>query len=528
MSPAIFGLPPELLDRIFCFLSANKVTIGSCRLVSSAFKEVSSPHLITRVVFAHRYGAITRMLAIVNHPCFHRYVTELVYDASEYGDRVAESRSGYTRLCVEAPRIFKDDERSRRRATDRATLSAIDQGIKRLQDSRHTEVGEDGKFVSIDERDVRTADGEESETEDHIDQAHRLGCHKSFSDYRELFRNQTQIQRRKLSQRMLTLALSKLPALRSVVLTDWRGLVRQGESYDSCARRLFGNTLAPELKDQDYEVDPSAFNNILFAYTQVLHATIESFAVGPHAFEHPSMPRENGPHGVKDKRDAQHVSQLTLRHANISHGKCMFPKLRRLYLPVSIHLAVLQYASMEPLYPPRLFEITQGLTHLYLPLEELPTSMMLEVNPKSTDLFEPFLSDSHFPQLQLLDLRRWSVSHELFTSFLKRHSATLRQLRLLGCVLHGDPLVLANWASTSLHLQGIELDATDCTRCPSYVEIETWGRRRWKLHPEMAPLTDERETLWLGGRRNSIEYLQSKPPMDNSGDMPWYCKPINS
>ena len=47
-------LPSELLDRIFIYVSTSRDDIAACRLVSQAFKHLSSPYLITRVVFAKR------------------------------------------------------------------------------------------------------------------------------------------------------------------------------------------------------------------------------------------------------------------------------------------------------------------------------------------------------------------------------------------------------------------------------------------------------------------------------------------
>ena len=345
------AFPTELLDCVFSFLASDKSTIGSCRLVCRVFQDVVSPYLITRVVFANRLSAITRLLTIVNHPCFHRYISELVYDASEYDDRLISARRGafgaYVRECMNAPRTFKDDDWLRRRMAGDTELTRIDQMILESQD-------QDAAFE--DDGIVQIIEDEEFGREDYYDRPYELGCHKGFVEYRELSRSQMQIKRRNLARRVLTIAFSKLPALRSIVLTDWRGLVRSGESYDACARRLFGDTLAPELRFWDYEADATAFNDILSASAQVPNATFETFTVGPHPFEHPSMPREGGSHGIRDQRDSQHLSQSALREADRDELRVLFRKLRRLYLPLCIHHAVLDRTELEPLYPSGLFE----------------------------------------------------------------------------------------------------------------------------------------------------------------------------
>lgn len=55
-SPRIEILPPELLSRAFALLSHQNphVDIANKRLVCKAFRELTSPYLLTTVVIAQR------------------------------------------------------------------------------------------------------------------------------------------------------------------------------------------------------------------------------------------------------------------------------------------------------------------------------------------------------------------------------------------------------------------------------------------------------------------------------------------
>ena len=83
MASNISNLSNEMLDRIFSFLSEDK-QVGACRMACRLFKELSSPYLITRVVFARRLRTIARLNKIVEHDYFRRHVIELICDVSYY------------------------------------------------------------------------------------------------------------------------------------------------------------------------------------------------------------------------------------------------------------------------------------------------------------------------------------------------------------------------------------------------------------------------------------------------------------
>ena len=82
-------LPAELLDRIFSFLADTPAAIAASRLTCRDVHSLSSPYLITSVVFAKRLPVFSRIVAILRYPYFRCHVTELIYDASAYSDEIA-------------------------------------------------------------------------------------------------------------------------------------------------------------------------------------------------------------------------------------------------------------------------------------------------------------------------------------------------------------------------------------------------------------------------------------------------------
>ncbi|KAK5131136.1 hypothetical protein LTR08_001284 [Meristemomyces frigidus] len=95
-------LPPELLARVFSYLSGSCNDIATCRLVCYAFRELSSPFLITQVVFATRHKTIKKLREVAEHPYFRRYVTNLVWDASFFSPSIALDWERYSAECAES------------------------------------------------------------------------------------------------------------------------------------------------------------------------------------------------------------------------------------------------------------------------------------------------------------------------------------------------------------------------------------------------------------------------------------------
>lgn len=291
-TPPILALPPELLGRVFAFLADERRHISASRLVCRTFKELSSPYLITAVVFAKRWREVTRLHEVLNHPYFSRHVTELIYDSSLYNGAIATNWNAYVDACEDAPRMLRDAEWMQRKRdeaimwhdigaysdlpappvppveeiarlsiSDRASGSADDvRGSPGLPDNEHdrddSENGEDGEDSD---------DG----MDDYYDTVYRLGCHKSFPDYMQRYRAQRRMEAASVPKKMLRSALSGFPRLRTITYSDYRMLSRNGESFDQCCRRNFGNTLQPSLF-------PGKSDQCQFDVVIVLNAIAES------------------------------------------------------------------------------------------------------------------------------------------------------------------------------------------------------------------------------------------------------------
>jgi hypothetical protein len=132
MASNILTLSNEMLDRIFSFLSEDKQAIGACRIACRLFKELSSPYLIIRVVFARRLKTIARLNEIVEHDYFHRHVTELICDVSYYCENRATDWDTYYRECLNAPQLLRDAEWAQRKLEEQTIWSEIEQ----LRDDR--------------------------------------------------------------------------------------------------------------------------------------------------------------------------------------------------------------------------------------------------------------------------------------------------------------------------------------------------------------------------------------------------------
>lgn len=66
---------------------------------------------------------------------------------------------------------------------------------------------------------------------------------------------------------ILAAAFSQFPRLRSIAFTDYRGLAREGESYDTYCRRLFSRSLEPQHAGVSGQAAPSG--NCLFSLLQI-------------------------------------------------------------------------------------------------------------------------------------------------------------------------------------------------------------------------------------------------------------------
>ena len=257
MDSIVVSLPNELVSRVFSFLAEDKETIKACRLVCRTFKESSSPFLITRVVFARRMKTIAYFNEIVHHDYFHKYVTELLYDASSYDEMLATEWSAYLPACEEAPQEFLDDEDwVQGKHEDLAfwrsiygTEGVLSERILHPAQAADTATGDRSVLTDGAETHDNNSDPEIIGSEDGVDKAFWFGCRRSYLDYYRRYEAERRTKHGGMIPRLLERAFSKLTSLRSVFLADWRSLAKDGESCSECARRLFGNTLAPTVRN---------------------------------------------------------------------------------------------------------------------------------------------------------------------------------------------------------------------------------------------------------------------------------------
>jgi len=76
--------------------------------------------------------------------------------------------------------------------------------------------------------------------------AFRLGCDKSFADYKQRYADQQCLRSEGIDKNILAAVFTEFPNLSRVTYTDYRGLARNGENHDACCRRQFGTTLEPQ------------------------------------------------------------------------------------------------------------------------------------------------------------------------------------------------------------------------------------------------------------------------------------------
>lgn len=421
-------LPPEILGRIFSFLEQQDVS--SCRLVCDAFHRISSPYLITTVVFARRLKTITRLKEIVAHPYFHKYVTELVYDASSYNEDVANDWQAYVDACEQEPRHLIDAEWAARKREDAKLWRGVRPYESQVEDY-------ESYSAATDDRQYR-------DEEEYCDRVYGLGCHRSFPDYHRLYVAQRKIDSHGMPRRTLRDALEQLPQVRRVVFADWRSLARSGESFDDCAHRLFGNTLAPKLVDGTDFDSYDCFDDLLCAASQTLpRGRIESLAIEPHLFEDDEVsPSNDTDPGARGAQCIQNVFFEPEDDCVTDNVIELTKNLRRLRLSTK---STGEYSQSARCLPAVLIH-GNNLTHLVLK------------DASKDQAYLNFVEDLRLPHLRHLDLQRWRMSRLVIQRLLTEHASTLRELRFLACLLDKDPVDLGIWAGKNLRLTGIELD----------------------------------------------------------------------
>lgn len=226
--------------------------ISSCQLVNRVCKTLSTPFLITKVVFAKQLQDIAKLQEVVRHPYFSRQVTELICNLSTIPTVETEFYSEYVRMCVHA------EEAGRRHFWDREWAARFDQGcefIRHLERYHGDATADDTGFGSRAPLVEKGRPGKESNggTEcnntlahyDAVSREDRMGCRKGFSSYQRKGQFQSHLMNEDLYLDILTTAVQKLPNLRAIRFIDFCGRAYPGERYTDLCQRLFANMLEP-------------------------------------------------------------------------------------------------------------------------------------------------------------------------------------------------------------------------------------------------------------------------------------------
>lgn len=412
---AINRLPPELLGHVFSYISLQAPSdIANCRLVSRAFKVLSSPHLIPKVVFARRLGAVSKLCEILQHPYFRLHVTELEYDSSAYSEVTATSWDQYVEDYERAPRELENPEWLKRQDSVQHAREKISAFCKSVCDERQDSSIWDGALADTHVTSKSSYDSAESSLT--AREAFLVGCSTTFADYRQRFADQQWIRKEGIDMTILAAAFVRFPKLRSIVFTDYRSLARKGESYDVCCQRLFGRTLEPQHVGGGglTGVPGDCLFSILDVLAEHLETHIESLVIGPpHQFEYTG---ENASE-LADPYYPQNPRYLDLSSLeNISLGSeskigLILGRLRYLRLVLCYSGKRLEEGEMHAQIHRFLESSAPQLSSLMVHMVYLFWGGAREVprvdHDVHFDFFRSTLMPLHIPRLQSLSLRPW-------------------------------------------------------------------------------------------------------------------------
>jgi hypothetical protein len=542
MSSSIFSLPPELLARIFEYLSEDRHDISSSRLVNKVFKETSSPYLITEVVFAKRLPEIAKLYEVAYHPYFSRYVTNLVYDLSFWKFNEVEMNDPtemmeYIAACEEAEELdirhFLDEEWAHRVRAESEFYS------KMVNKSDEPSEGDARNF--LDQYKPVLSRGQVEEEDQALNdlveiggESFRMGCYQSFPKYKR----HAQIHEGLVDKGEYLLALDRVvkrfPKLRALTFTDYRGLARRGETYMELCTRLFGNMLEPER--WHWSLDNGACTTEAIAVLEVITKSkvgLQSLSFGPHFYEMVSFPQE--PLATYKEPHYLSIDDLDCGDPELSPDWAAFLKgVRSLRLPLLFAEATFPDEHVEKL----LRAIPEKVEHLALgargPVEGYEA--LEQANSQVLRPFKQLISGLRFPHLRTLELEGWCIQLADFKEFLLAHASTLRTLHLINIYFVSNDDAkdkgLSKFAAsmaTELNLTGIEITNVEVcgpVEIPDLpAEDDTWlipGQHDdddWDGDTGViaGPIT-AMEAKFMGGRPNHIHRRRPATAPGHKGD----------
>jgi hypothetical protein len=543
MSDSIFSLPPELLARIFEYLAEDRHDISSSRLVNKAFKDSSSPFLITEVVFAKRLPEIAKLHEVACHPYFSRHVTNLVYDLSYWKFNEVEMNDPtemmeYIAACEEAEELdirhFLDEEWARRVQAESEFYSNMvrtqgepSEGNARVFLERYNPDLSRGQVETQNQAlETLTEIGGDS---------FRMGCYQSFPKYKRHAQIHEGLSDEGEYLQTLDRIVKKLPKLRAITFTDYRGLARRNETYMELCTRLFGNMLEPER--WHWTLDNGACTTEAIAVLEVISKSkvgLQSLSFGPHFYEMVFFPQEP----LITYKEPQYLSveDLDYGESDLSPDwATLLKSVRSLRLPLLFTEAKFPEQQVEKL----LRAIPTTVKHLALcakgPVEGYET--LLQASSHILRPFEQLISGLRFPHLRTLELEGWVILLSTFTDFILAHAPTLRNLHLINIYfVSSEPgkgkLLgrLADSMAKKMNLSGVEITNVEVCRpadIPEFsMEDDTWlipGQHELESWDgDVAGIVDGPseflENHCLGGRRNNIHRRRPATAPGHKGD----------
>jgi hypothetical protein len=544
MSSSIFSLPPELLARIFEYLSEDRRDISSCRLVNKTFKDSSSPYLITEVVFAKRLPEIAKLHEVACHPYFSRYVTNLVYDLSFWKFNEVEMNDPtemmeYIAACEEAEefniRHFLDEEWARR-------VQAESEFYARVTDQKGEPSAGDAKAFLENYKPDPPPDTEVdgfSEALTNLNEvggdSFRMGCYQSFPKYKRHAQIHEGLSEKGEYLQTLDRIVKKLPKLRAVTFTDYRGLARRGETYLDLCTRLFGNMLEPER--WHWTLDNGVCTTEAIAVLEVIAKSkvgLQSLSFGPHFYEMVSFPQEP----LSNYKEPHYLSieDLDYGDGELSPDWTLLLKgLRSLRLPLLFAEAAFPDDHVEKM----LHAVPDTVEHLALSAKG-PVEGYERLCHASAQVLRPFkqlISGLRFPKLTSLELEGWCMQLSTLKTFLLAHAATLRTLHLINIYIvcdddnsvHENWSKIAAWMAEELILTGVEitnvsvLGPAETPDIPA--EDDSWlilGEHEVDYWDGFTTVFAEPNTVmeakFLGGRPNNVHRRRPATAPGHRGD----------
>jgi hypothetical protein len=532
---SIDALPPELLTRVFEFLSCDRshVDIANSRLVSKQFHAISSPFLIATVVIADRYDTLQKLSEVLDHPYFSKHVTRLVWDASLYGRGAANHLFEYHHQCELKPWSSSTiAAHCESRGMDLEELARLQDAVgKALHGGDWLMRRAGGIDLSLyyTENEV----GSDSDDKKMRDSLIRL----AHDDYRLREAAQIEIRLNSLSLKPLETAFEKLPMLRHFEFSDFRALARSGETLRELCGRIFGQPLSPDLLPDDeqgemvHALEDLRLQNCLHRLAKI-SPRLKSLSFGRSNLNSwDALQCNASPRMV--------MSDIHTKEEN--YWRPLLGCIQHLSLPVQISYdeGIIESYWPVPSTHRLLSDSAASLTHLDLEtgLYSGLSREFWNLSAMAKPVFAQILDQIHFPKLTSVVLRGWLFSLQDLENFLLAHATTLRNVHLINCCLaeaSKDELVYAirTRLEPALSLAGVEIYALMYgARC---LERHVYKIRQRRSHIQELPNEDEDddeaeqelempmprdqvsldrsdlEDFFLGGRHNVVTRVERK------------------